>query len=163
MVEAKGVCMAPLIVQILVTLVARIRFAWRDALRIGIAMMFFFTAAAHFASMKTQLAAMIPPPLTGALWVIYVTGVLEAAGAAGLLLKRTRRLAGIGLALLLIGMFPANVYAALAGVPLRGAAASALWWRAPLQMFWLAVLWWSAITVPPSVRAGSSAAEPVVP
>ena len=140
--------MAPLIVQVVATLLARIRLRWRDAARVGIAVMFFFTAASHFTSMKTDLAAMIPPPLTGALWVIYMTGLLEAAGAVGLLIPRTKRFAAIGLALLLLAMFPANVYAALNGVTLRGEAASALWWRAPLQLFWLATLWWSTIARP---------------
>jgi uncharacterized membrane protein len=88
---------------------------------------------------------MIPPPLTGALWVIYVTGVLEMAGGVGLLLSRWRRLAGICLAPLLVALFPANIYAALNGVTLGGEPASALWWRTPLQLFWLALLWWSTI------------------
>jgi uncharacterized membrane protein len=52
--------------------------------------MFLFTAASHFSSLKYDLAAMIPPPLTGALWMIYLTGVLEALGAIGLLLPRFR-------------------------------------------------------------------------
>jgi uncharacterized membrane protein len=137
--------MVPLLVQVVATLLGRIRLSWRDAARVGLAVMFLFTAAAHFGSLKTDFAAMIPPPLTGQLWVIYTTGVLEAAGAIGLLIPRTRRIAAICLALLLLAMFPANVYAALRDVPIRGAAASSLWWRTPLQVFWLATLWWSSI------------------
>ena len=112
-----------------------------DAARIGLAVMFLFTAASHFSSLKYDLAAMIPPPLTGALWLIYLTGVLEAAGAIGLLIPRLRRLAAWGLIALLIGLFPANVYAALTGVALGGAAATPLWFRTPLQLFWIAVVW----------------------
>ena len=137
--------MAPLIVQVVATLVARWFVPWRDAVRIGLAVMFAFTAASHFSSLKHDMAAMIPPPLTGALWAIYVTGVLELAGAAGLLLSRWRRLAGICLALLLLALFPANIYAAVNGVTLGGEPASALWWRAPLQLLWLGLLWWSSI------------------
>ena len=137
--------MARLIVQVVVTLVAWWFVPWSDAVRIGLAVMFAFTAASHCSSLKHDLAAMIPPPLTGALWVIYVTGVLEMAGGVGLLLSRWRRLAGICLALLLIALFPANLYAALNGVTLGGEPASALWWRTPLQLLWLALLWWSAI------------------
>src|SRR5687768_2046143 len=137
--------MARLIVRVVVTLVARWFVPWRDAVRIGLAVMFAFTAASHFSSLKHDLAAMIPPPLTGALWVIYVTGVLEMAGGVGLLLARWRRLAGICLALLLVAMFPANIYAAMNGVTLGGEPASALWWRTPLQLFWLALLLRSSI------------------
>lgn len=135
--------MAPLIVQIIATLLARLRFTWRDAVRIGLAVMFIFTAASHFSPLRHDMAAMIPPPLTGALWVIYVTGVLELAGALGLLSTRWRTWAAWGLISLLAAMLPANIYAALTGVTLRGNPPSALWWRVPLQLFWIALLWWS--------------------
>ena len=137
--------MAPLIVQILSTCVARAFTNWRDAARIGLAVMFAFTASSHFSSLKYDLAAMVPPPLTGALWVIYVTGFLELAGAIGLLTRRWRRRAAICLTLLLVAMFPANIYAAMGGVTLGGSSASALWWRSPLQAWWIGVLWWSTM------------------
>jgi uncharacterized membrane protein len=107
--------------------------------------MFLFTGASHFTELRHDYAAMVPPPLTGELWVIYLTGALEIAGALGLLLERTRRAAAIGLFALLLAMFPANVYAVLRDVSFRDAPATALWLRAPLQVSYLAVLWWSAI------------------
>ncbi len=137
--------MAPLIVQLVATAVARFVVPWRDAARIGLAVMFLFTAASHFSRLKHDLAAMIPPPFTGALWLIYLTGVLEAAGAIGLLTTRWRRAAGLGLMALLVALFPANVYAAVEGVTLRGSPATPLWIRAPLQAFWFLALWWSTI------------------
>lgn len=137
--------MAPLIVQIVATLFARLRFRWADAARVGLAAMFMFTGASHFTPIKHDMAAMIPPPLTGALWVIYVTGVLELAGAFGLLLTRWRTWAAWGLIALLVAMLPANIYAALSGVTLRGNPPSALWWRVPLQVFWIGTLWWSTL------------------
>src|SRR5687767_9332200 len=108
--------MAPLFVQIVATLLARGRFRWADAVRIGLAAMFMFTAASHFSPIKHDMAAMIPPPLTGALWVIYVTGVLELAGALGLLLTRCRTWAAWDLIALLIALLPANIYAAFSGI-----------------------------------------------
>ncbi len=137
--------MAPLVVQIVVTLLARLRCSWADAVRIGLAAMFMFTGASHFSPIKHDMAAMIPPPLTGALWVIYVTGVLELAGALGLLLTRWRTWAAWGLIALLIALLPANIYAALNGVILRGNPAYPLWWRVPLQLFWIGMLWWSTV------------------
>jgi uncharacterized membrane protein len=137
--------MTPLIVQVLATLLARIRFHWRDAARIGMAVLFLFTAVAHFTSIGHDMARMIPPPFTGAMWIVYLTGVLEALGAIGLLTKRFRRAAAICLIALLIAMFPANAYAAMTGVLLRGKPASALWWRTPLQLIWMATLWWSTV------------------
>ena len=138
--------MAPLVVQIVATLIARCFVRWRDACRIGLAVMFLFTAASHFSPLKHDLAAMIPPPLTGALWPIYATGVLEAAGAVGLLAPALRRSAAWGLLALLIAMFPANVYAAVAGVTLNGAAPTALWLRTPLQVFWIALIWHTTLS-----------------
>ena len=87
--------------------------SWREAGRGALVIMFLFTGTSHFTSMKYDLAAMIPDPLPDGLWIIYLTGVFEIAGAIGLLLPQTRGLAGICLVLLLVAMFSANVNAAL--------------------------------------------------
>ena len=137
--------MAPLIVQLVVTGLAKLRLGWPDAARVGVAAMLLFTGASHFSPLKYDLAAMIPPPLTGALWLIYLTGVLEIAGAVGLLTRQFRRAAAWGVIALLVALFPANVYATIAGVPLNGAAPTPLLVRLPLQLFWIAVTWWSAL------------------
>jgi uncharacterized membrane protein len=73
--------------------------------------MFVFTASAHFNKMKHDLARMIPAYFPRPLLIVYVTGVLELLGAAGLMLAQFRRLAGICLITLLVGMFIANVNA----------------------------------------------------
>ena len=152
--------MAPLIVQLLVTGLAKLRLGWRDAARVGVAAMLLFTGASHFSPLQYDLAAMIPPPFTGALWLIYVTGLLEIAGAVGLLTRRFRRAAAWGVIALLVALFPANAYAAIAGVPLNGAAPTPLLVRTPLQLFWIAVTWWSALDRgSPSRRADSSGAD----
>jgi hypothetical protein len=78
--------------------------------------MLLFTGFSHFSSLKYDFAAMIPDPLPNDLWVIYATGVFEIAGALGLLIPRTRRLAGVCLVLLLVAMFPANVNAIINGI-----------------------------------------------
>jgi uncharacterized membrane protein len=146
--------MAPLFVQLVATLVARTRLAWPAAVRVGLAVMIMFTGVSHFTSLGRDMANMIPPPLTGAMWVIHLTGVLELAGAVGLLVPATRRAAGICLIILIAAMFPANVYAALQGVTLGGRPATALWLRTPMQLFWLWALWWSSVR-----RAASSAID----
>jgi uncharacterized membrane protein len=139
---------AVLIVQVVATAIARYFLPWRDAVRIGMSALFLFTGASHFSPLKHDMAAMIPPPLTGALWVIYVTGILELAGAVGLLTRRWRPAAAWGLIAMLVGLFPANVYAAIAGVKLGGSDATPLLLRTPLQLFWMAALYWSVIRRP---------------
>lgn len=118
---------------------------WRAAARLGLAVMFAFTGSTHFTEMKHDYAAMVPPPFTGRLWVIYVTGLLELAGAVGLVMRPTRRLAGICLFLLLLALFPANVYAAMQGVPFRGAPPTDTLLRGLIQVVFLLTVWWSTL------------------
>jgi uncharacterized membrane protein len=119
--------------------------SWRDAGRGALVIMFLFTGASHFTSMKYDFAAMIPAPLPNGLWVIYLSGVLEIAGAIGLLIPRTRKVAGICLVLLLVALFPANVYAALNEIPLRGEPPTPLWLRGPMQLLFIMMVWWTSI------------------
>jgi uncharacterized membrane protein len=119
--------------------------SWRSAGRGASAGMFIFTGATHFSSMKHDYAAMIPEPLPKSLRLIYLTGLLQIAGAIGLLIPPLRRLAGIGLAGQLVAMFPANAYAAREGIPFRGRPPTPLPVRAPLQLAFIAAVWWTAI------------------
>jgi uncharacterized membrane protein len=117
--------------------------SWQHCALYALAVMFVFTATAHFNKMKHDLARMIPAYFPRPLLIVYVTGVLELLGAAGLLLPAFRRLAGICLIALLIGMFVANLNAAHQGVTLRGKPPTPLWLRAPMQVLFIALLWWS--------------------
>ena len=118
---------------------------WPHTMRLGLVVMFLFTGATHFTAMKYDYAAMIPPPFTGELWIIAATGALEIAGAVGLMVRTTRRTAAICLAILLIALFPANIYAARYGVPFRGEPPTQLWLRALIQLVFLLAVWWSSI------------------
>lgn len=117
----------------------------REAGRVALVIMFLFTGFSHFSSLKHDFAAMIPAPLPNDLWVIYLTGVFEIAGAVGLLIPRTRRLAGICLVLLLVALFPANVNAIINEIPLGGNAPVPLWVRAPMQLLYIGMIWWTSI------------------
>ncbi|MEV0677386.1 DoxX family membrane protein [Actinosynnema sp. NPDC050436] len=89
---------------------------WPFAVRIGLAGMFTATGIAHFVGLRGELVAMVPPSLPAPELLVTVTGVLELAGAIGLLVDRTARPAALGLAVLLLAMFPANVHAAANGL-----------------------------------------------
>jgi uncharacterized membrane protein len=137
--------MVPLVVLVVVTLtllalgaagVRRLR-PWPVALRGGLAAMFVVTGVSHFVGMRDDLIAMVPPALPAAGLLVTLTGVLELAGAAGLLMRRTVAWAAGGLAALLVAMFPANVYAAVEGLSLGGSAAMALVPRTVLQIVFL--------------------------
>ncbi len=128
--------------------------SWREAGRIALVIMFLFTGFSHFSGLKHDFAAMIPEPLPNDLWVIYLTGLFEIAGAVGLLIPRTRRLAGICLVLLLVALFPANVNAIINEIPLGGNAPTPLWVRAPMQLLYIGMIWWT------SIKEGSKEAGP---
>ncbi|HWQ53478.1 MAG TPA: DoxX family protein [Bryobacteraceae bacterium] len=118
--------------------------SWRDSARWALAVMLFFTASAHFTPMRHDLVKMVPGWVPEPMSVIYMTGILEIAGAIGLLLPRTRRLAGLGLCALFLALFAANVKAAREGLTLRGNPATPLWLRAPMQLLFIWLAWWTA-------------------
>ncbi|MGY0234591.1 DoxX family protein [Longispora urticae] len=112
---------------------------WPEALRGGLALMFLVTGIAHFhPKLRGDMIAMVPPALPAPALLVTATGVLELAGAAGLLFPPTARLAAICLGLLLLAMFPANVYAARAKLMFGGRPATALLPRTVEQVVFLA-------------------------
>ncbi|HSL22207.1 MAG TPA: hypothetical protein VK886_11785, partial [Vicinamibacterales bacterium] len=74
--------------------------------------------------------------------LVTATGALELLGAVGLLLPQALPAAAYGLIALLVAMLPANVHAAREGLMVAGRRATPLLWRLPLQLFWIAALWW---------------------
>lgn len=113
--------MAPLVVLVAVAGLSRalgwIGIGWLDswphAAQVGLAAMFALTASAHFTQPRRRLLiAMVPTRLPRPSTLVTLTGVLEIAGAVGLLIPVTSRAAAVCLAVLLVVMFPANVRAA---------------------------------------------------
>ncbi|MDT5337383.1 MAG: hypothetical protein QOD90_2888 [Mycobacterium sp.] len=91
---------------------------WPAAIAVGLAVMFVMTGGAHFApSMRRDMIAIVPPALPAPALLVTVTGALELLGAAGLLNPPTRVAAAVCLFLLMLAMFPANVYAARMPTP----------------------------------------------
>ena len=62
--------------------------------------------------MPATMAQIIPPIFPAKTLLVILSGVAELAGAAGLFLRRTERAASLGIALLMIAVFPANIYVA---------------------------------------------------
>src|SRR5688572_15416351 len=107
------------------------------ALRWALGVMFLFTASAHFVGLREDLVAMVPPVFPKPALLVTVTGWLEIAGAVGLLVPSLARWAALGLAALLVAMFPANVYAARQGLTLGGKIVTPLGVRSVLQVIFL--------------------------
>jgi uncharacterized membrane protein len=144
---------APLIVLVAATLLARLvgQFGarplqgWTAATRVGLAIMFCFTAAAHFNSTRADLVRMVPPAIPYPELMVTFTGICEILGAIGLLVPRTRRVAAVALVVFLLAVLPANIHAALSEVTLRGAPVTPLIPRVALQAMFIGLVWWSGV------------------
>jgi uncharacterized membrane protein len=111
---------------------------WLSALRISLAVMFLFTASAHWGRRRADLIRMVPSAFPRPDLMVTVTGVLEIIGAIGLLVTPLAPYAAIGLTLLLVGIFPANVRAAREDLAIGGRRATPLALRAAIQVIFLA-------------------------
>jgi uncharacterized membrane protein len=96
---------------------------------------------AHIAATNLEMR-IVPPYIPWPHGVVLVSGVFELLGAFGLLIGRTRRVAGIGLFLLTIAVTPAHIYM-LQRADLFAVPYWALVLRLPLQVGLLALIAWS--------------------
>jgi uncharacterized membrane protein len=81
----------------------------------------------------------VPPSFGDPARLVVISGIAEAAGGLGVLLPRTRRLAGFGLLALLVAVFPANWYMARNPTSFDRIPGWALYARLPLQPL---MMWW---------------------
>ncbi len=101
--------------------------------------LFIAAGALHFVR-PGMYETIVPPQLGHAPELVAISGLAEIAGGLGLMIPRTRRAAGIGLIVLLLAVWPANIYMAVeAGHFATVAPAWALWARVPLQAV---LIWW---------------------
>lgn len=134
-------------------------FGWQQwVLRVLVVLPLLASGLAHFA--RTALfAGIVPPFFPYRPQLVLLTGAMELAGAIGLLLPVFRRAASACLAVLMIAIFPANVYAAkqtigglhMPSVPIRTA----------MQVIYILLLLIAGWGLPPLVwRAGTDGRRP---
>ena len=123
------------------------------ARQLGLAFVFLWFllgGMAHFAATGLEVR-IVPPYIPWPRATVLVSGVFELLGAAGLIFRRSRRAAGLGLMALTVAVTPANIYmlqhAGLFAVPYW-----ALVLRLPLQVALLALIAWSTGAVARPVR-----------
>jgi uncharacterized membrane protein len=111
--------------------------------RVGLTLFLLVTSLGHFIRTH-EMAAMVPPPLPYRAELIYLTGMLELLGAVGVWIPRLMRLTGFCLILMLIGLLPANIYAAVHRVDFGGHSIGPAYLlvRMPFQVF---VIWWTSV------------------
>ena len=101
---------------------------------------FFIGGIAHFAATETEMR-IVPRWIPWPRAAVLVSGVFELLGAAGLLLRSTRRAAGIGLFLLTLAVTPCHIYM-LQRPELFPIPVWVLWLRPPIQVALLALIAW---------------------
>jgi uncharacterized membrane protein len=117
----------------------------RFLLRLLLAAIFLFAGTVHLINPRLFLPIM-PPGIPWPVACILISGVFELMGGAGLLVPSAaiRKLAGIGLILLLIAVFPANIYMAVAHIQVHGIPSQPwmAWARLLLQPILILAVWW---------------------
>ena len=84
---------------------------WQKVLRVVLVLPLLVSGAGHFVR-TAMFASIIPPIFPQREFLVILTGVFELAGAVGLLLSKSTRMAATCLAVLMIAVFPANIYVA---------------------------------------------------
>ena len=109
--------------------------------RIAASALFLTSGTLHFFKADTY-ERIVPPGLPNAAALVVISGAAEIAGAIGLSIPKTRRAATFGLIALLVAVFPANIYMAIAHEHFAPIApAWLLYARLPLQAGLVAWVW----------------------
>ena len=115
----------------------------------AMSIMLFFTATAHFAFNK-GMAMMLPHFLPYKKLIVYITGLIEILAGIGLLIKPYRHTISFLLVIFFIVILPANIHAAIKKVNhengnYSGTDLKYLWFRMPLQIFFIEWVWYFGI------------------
>ena len=115
----------------------------RLILRWLLAAIFVTTGVLHFVHPES-FRKIVPPSFPNPSALVAISGVFELLGGISLLIRSLRRVAGWGLILLLIAVFPANIF--MATNPRQAGAEHipqwVLWARLPLQAVLIAWAWY---------------------
>ena len=112
---------------------------------LGLSFFFIYFGVDHFINPDFYLSIM-PPSFPMHLEAVYISGLFEILGGIGVLLSKTRKLAGWGLFALLIAVYPENIYMALTPEAFPEIPLSALYTRLGLQFLFF--YWAYSVTRP---------------
>ena len=95
----------------------------------------------HFTS-PIWYVQIVPHYLPYKLELVYISGLFEILFGGMLLFKKTRFLAGWGLILLLIAVYPANIYLAQTNGAAMNTTPLIAWGRLPVQFIFVGLAYW---------------------
>lgn len=117
--------------------------------RIGMSVMLLFTSLGHF-MFAEGMSMMIPDFIPFKIEMVYLTGVIEIAAAIGLLIPKFRVLTAWLLIIFFVLILPSNVKEGMEHINLyeanyNGKGPEYLWFRIPLQLFFIVWIYLSSI------------------
>lgn len=101
-----------------------------------LSLLFIYAGISHFTKKHFFMKAM-PPYIPNHEEMVLISGIAEIILGIGLLFSKTQALAAWGIILLLIAVFPANIYMATSG-KFKKIPQWLLWLRLPLQLVLIA-------------------------
>ena len=84
----------------------------------------------------------VPPILPFKIAIVYISGVLEIILGSLLILPKARFIAGWGLIILLVAVYPANIYVALTNGEAMDITPLIAWGRLPFQFVLIGLAYW---------------------
>lgn len=118
---------------------------FKNNARIGTGLTFVFAGVSHFLIPDTFMKLM-PPFVPFPMAMVYISGIFEILGGIGLIISKTKKAASYGLILLLLAVYPANIYVAIGNIQLGGFMSNSYyqWIRVFLQIPLIFWVWWTA-------------------
>ncbi len=118
---------------------------WKKLVLFGLAVFFVYFGIDHFINPNFYLSIM-PPSFPLHEEAVYISGFFEIVGGFGVLIPRFRRIAGWGLVVLLIAVYPANIYMAITPEAFPDIPVEMLYFRLALQFLFF--YWAYSVTRP---------------
>ena len=84
----------------------------------------------------------VPPILPFKTAIVYISGILEIILGSLLIFPKTRFIAGWGLIMLLVAVYPANIYVALTNGEAMDITPLIAWGRLPFQFVVIGLAYW---------------------
>ena len=97
----------------------------------------------HFTDVEWFMQIM-PPYFPLHKELVYISGIFEIILGILLIFTKTRTVAGRGLILLLIAVFPANIYLAQTNGAALDTTSEIAWGRLPFQAIFIGLAYWHA-------------------
>jgi uncharacterized membrane protein len=113
----------------------------RITLRLALAAIYAPFGLLHIYAARAFLPIM-PPLIPAPEAVVILTGICEILGSLGLIVPRTRKAAGVALAIYAICVWPANIYHAVAHIHVPPLPDS-WWYHGPRLAFQPVFVWWA--------------------